>query len=100
MAALVPATSTIGCAAMSGRETPGEHADGVTIAARVRASIVSAPGLKHTGVETMQNVVQSRGFADSARIGNRAGEAARRVSGVRDVGNDTSSDERAPGYFR
>ena len=82
------ATSVAGCAAISGRETPGEYVDDVTISTKVRASIINDLGLKEISVETMQNVVQLSGFVDSPQIKSRAGDIARNVSGVRDVKNN------------
>jgi osmotically-inducible protein OsmY len=82
------ATSVAGCAAISGRETPGEYVDDATISTKVRASIINDLGLKEISVETMQNVVQLSGFVDSPQIKSRAGDIARNVSGVRDVKNN------------
>mgnify|MGYP000845571433 CR=1 FL=1 len=42
--ALALATSVAGCAAVSGRETPGEYVDDVTISTRVRTAILSEIG--------------------------------------------------------
>jgi hyperosmotically inducible periplasmic protein len=88
LAALVLVTSTVGCAAITGRETPGEYVDDATISTKVRASLISELGLKQISVETMQNVVQLSGFVDSPQIKARAGEIARGVSGVKTVRND------------
>lgn len=88
MAALVLASTAVGCAPMAGRETPGEYVDDVTISTKVRTEIISELGLKQIGVETMQNVVQLSGFVDTAKIKTRAGEIARSVSGVKDVRNN------------
>lgn len=82
-------TSLAGCAAMSGRETPGEYVDDATISTKVRASIINELGMRQQiGVETMQNVVQLSGFVDSPQTKARAGDIARGVSGVRDVKNN------------
>jgi len=88
MAALVLASSAVGCAPMAGRETPGEYVDDVAISTKVRTEIISELGLKQIGVETMQNVVQLSGFVDTVQIKSRAGEIARSVSGVKDVRNN------------
>lgn len=88
MAAFVLVTSAAGCAAISGRETPGEYVDDATISTKVRASIINELGLKQISVETMQNAVQLSGFVDSPQIKARAGEIARGVSGVQSVRND------------
>jgi len=81
-------TSIAGCAAISGRETPGEYVDDATITTKVKASIVNDLGMKQIGVETMQNVVQLSGFVDTPQIKARAGEIARNISGVKDVKNN------------
>lgn len=86
--ALTLFTSVAGCAAISGRETPGEYVDDATITTKVKASIISELGLKQIGVETMQNVVQLSGFVDSSQVKARAGEIARGISGVKEVRND------------
>jgi osmotically-inducible protein OsmY len=78
------------CAAMSGRETAGEHVDDATITAKIKAAMFDDPALKATqiNVETMQNVVQLSGFISSEQTKARAGEIARGVKGVREVRND------------
>ena len=82
-------TSLAGCAAMTGRETPGEYVDDATITTKVKASIVNELGVSsQIGVETMQNVVQLSGFVDSQRVKSKAGEIARNVSGVKEVRNN------------
>lgn len=88
LAALVLVTSTAGCAAITGQETPGEYIDDATISTKVRASLVRELGLSQISVETMQNVVQLSGFVDSPETRARAGEIARGVSGVKSVKND------------
>ena len=81
-------TSLAGCAAMTGRETPGEYVDDAAITTKVKTSIINELGLKQIGVETMQNVVQLSGFVDSPQVKTRAGEIARGISGVKDVKNN------------
>ncbi len=88
LVALALVTSLAGCAAMTGRETPGEYVDDAAITTKVKTSIVNELGLKQIGVETMQNVVQLSGFVDSPQIKTRAGEIARGISGVKDVKNN------------
>src|SRR3990172_6833005 len=88
MVAFALATSLGGCAAISGRETPGEYVDDATISTKVRASIINELGLKEISVETMQNVVQLSGFVDSAQIKTKAGEIARGISVVKEVKNN------------
>ena len=86
--AFVLATSLIGCAAMSGRETPGEYVDDATITTKVKARIIDELGVGQIGVETMQLVVQLSGFVDSQTVKERAGRIARNVSGVKEVRNN------------
>jgi hyperosmotically inducible protein len=83
-------TSLAACAVTSGRETVGEYVDDATITTKVKAAMFDDPELKvmQIGVETMQNVVQLRGFVDSDQTKARAGERARSVTGVREVKND------------
>ena len=88
LVAVALATSVVGCAAISGRETTGEYVDDATITTKVKAAIVDQLGLKQIGVETMQNVVQLSGFVDSSQTKTKAGEIARNTSGVKDVKNN------------
>lgn len=81
------ATSLVACSAISGHETAGEHIDDGTITTRVKASIINDLGLVRIGVESMKNVVQLSGFVDSSQIKVRAGDIARKISGVKAVQN-------------
>lgn len=89
LVAALLASSFASCAVFSGRETAGEYIDDAAITTSVKAAIFDEPSLRsmQISVETFQNVVQLSGFVDSAQARNRAGEVARRVSGVRDVTN-------------
>ena len=82
--------SLAACDAMSGRETPGEYVDDTVITSKVIAAIVQEPSLNKSqvSVETMENVVQLSGFVDSAQMASRAGDLARKVTGVRAVRNN------------
>ena len=77
--------SSTGCGAIFERETSGEYVEKATITTKGKASIVNELGLKQTGVEPMQNVVQLSGFVDPPRTRIGAGEIARNTSGVQDV---------------
>ncbi len=88
LVAFALATSLAGCAAISGRETAGEYVDDATISTKVRAAIIDNIGVNQISVETMQNVVQLSGFVDSSQIKAKAGDIARRTSGVKDVKNN------------
>jgi hyperosmotically inducible protein len=79
-----------GCAAVTGRETPGEYVDDAAFTTKVKAQIFNDPMLKlqQISVETMQNVVQLSGFVESSQVKSRAGEVARSVEGVHSVQNN------------
>lgn len=78
------------CAAIQGRQTPGEYVDDATISTRVRAAFVEDPQVdfSQVSVETFQGVVQLSGFVDSESEKSRAGTVARNISGVISVEND------------
>lgn len=82
--------AVMACDPIAGRETPGEYVDDTTITTKVIAAIVDDPVLKKSqvNVETLKNIVQLSGFVDSQQIKARAGDVARRVSGVKAVTND------------
>jgi hyperosmotically inducible protein len=82
--------SVAACAAVSGRETPGQYVDDATISTKVRAKLIGDPALKpfQISVETMQGVVQLSGFVDSWDTKHQAGTDAMNVEGVHDVHNN------------
>ena len=90
LAAFALAVVLSGCAAFSGRETPGEYVDDAAFTTKVKAQIFNDPALKsqQISVETMQDTVQLSGFVDSAQIRDRAGAVARNVEGVHSVKNN------------
>lgn len=88
----IPATGVLlaACSATSSQRSVGEYTDDAGISTRVKLALANTPGVKATEVqvETYRGVVQLSGFADSAEMARAAVEAARRVSGVREVKND------------
>jgi osmotically-inducible protein OsmY len=80
----------LGCAATATREGTGEYVDDAAITAKVKAAILQEPSLKflEINVETFKGVVQLSGFVSSGSNTAKAGEVARKVSGVKDVRND------------
>ena len=90
LAAFVLSTSLAGCAATSGRETPGEYLDDAAITTKVKAALFDDQSLKsmQVSVETFQSVVQLSGFVDTAQTKTRATAIVRHISGVKDVKND------------
>ncbi len=76
--------SLASCAAITGRETPGQYIDDVAITTSVKTKILAEPMLKvmQINVETMQGVVQLSGFVDSRLHANKAVELAGGVGGV------------------
>jgi osmotically-inducible protein OsmY len=90
LAAFAVAVALSGCAAFSGRETPGEYVDDASFTTKVKAQIFNDPMLKsqQISVETMQDTVQLSGFVDSAQVKDRAGAVARGVEGVHSVKNN------------
>lgn len=80
----------VGCASTRTQEGTGEYFDDTVLTTKVKTAILNEPGLKSTeiSVETFKGVVQLSGFvATSAEIA-KAGDAARKVKGVKAVKND------------
>lgn len=78
------------CASHDGRRSTGQYADDAALSTKVRAALIDTPDLRSNTiqVETYKGVVQLSGFADSQAAANRAVQAARGVSGVKEVRND------------
>lgn len=78
------------CAAMTGRETPGEYAEDAAITAKIKTAIVKDSNLKaaEIHVETFQRDVQLSGFVASKAEAARAARHARAVKDVRYIDND------------
>jgi osmotically-inducible protein OsmY len=79
-----------GCTSSPKQESTGEYIDSSAVTAKVKAAMLSEPGLSsmQIGVETFKDEVQLSGFVDSAESKIRAGEVALAVPGVKSVRND------------
>src|SRR5690349_22478181 len=80
--ALAVAGSVSGCAVTSGQESTGQYVDDATITSRVKTRFAKDPTVSamRISVETMQGVVQLRGFAKNQAERDQAGQLARSVS--------------------
>ncbi|GAB1579175.1 BON domain-containing protein [Bordetella petrii] len=78
------------CAGQDGHRSTGQYTDDTATTARVKAALVEAPGVSANDVqvETYNGVVQLSGFVQSEDAAAQAVEAARGVSGVKEVRND------------
>ncbi len=81
---------TLGCASTKSSEGTGEYVDDAVITTKVKAAILSEPGLKvsEINVETFKGVVQLSGFVGSKSSEQKAVELARAVPGVTSVKDD------------
>lgn len=82
--------ASLGCASTRTQEGSGEYLDDSLITTKVKAAILSEPGLKvsEINVETFKGVVQLSGFVNSREDINSAVRVARAVNGVTSVKND------------
>jgi hyperosmotically inducible protein len=94
-AAIAGVLAVAGCSTpsgdSSGETSAGTYVDDATVTAKVKTAIASDAGVKaaaNVNVETDKGVVQLSGFADSKEQAARAVEAAKKVSGVREVKDD------------
>jgi osmotically-inducible protein OsmY len=80
----------VACAQTKTSESTGQYADDAAITSKVEAAISQDPALKVTQieVETYKNIVQLSGFVDTPELIVRAGELARKVTGVSAVQNN------------
>jgi len=96
MVSLLAAGALAGLAACStpekdARPAVDQYSDDAALTARVKSAIATDVGARAAGavsVETYRGTVQLSGFADSPEQASRAVEAAKKVSGVRNVKND------------
>ena len=88
--ALALAVAIPGCTSTPNQESTGEYIDSSSVTAKVKAAMLSEPGLSsmQIGVETFKDEVQLSGFVNSAEAKNRAGAVALAVPGVKSVRND------------
>lgn len=70
-------------------ETAGEYVDDAAVTAKVKAELLSEPGVRsfEIGVETFKGTVQLSGFVGNEAARQRAGQLAGAVPGVRAVRN-------------
>lgn len=80
----------VACTQTKTSESTGQYADDAAITSKVEAAISQDPALKVTQieVETYKNIVQLSGFVDTPELIVRAGELARKVTGVSAVQNN------------
>ena len=82
--------SLAACASTSQQEGTGEYVDDSVITTKVKSSLATDDFLKsfEISVETYKGTVQLKGFVDSQKAIDKAGEIARSVKGVKSVKND------------
>ena len=90
------AFSVVGCASNTpsagGDRTVGQKTDDQALETRVKAALLKAPDVSGTSiqVEVLRGEVQLSGFVKSKAEAQRAVDAARSVSGVKNVINRTT----------
>ena len=79
-----------GCAGGGTKKSTGEYVDDAAITAKVKTEIRkdSALSAAQINVDTYKGIVALGGFVDSEESKKKAGEAAARVAGVREVKNN------------
>ena len=80
----------VACASTSTQSGTGEYVDDSVITTKVKSLLASDDFLKsfEISVETYKGTVQLRGFVDSQKAVDKAGEIARGVKGVTSVKNN------------
>jgi hyperosmotically inducible protein len=93
--ALIAVVVVAACSPTRTTQSAGEVIDDSTLTAKVKTALIEDPVTKARDieVETYRGVVQLAGFVDSAEQKSRAGELARKVSGVKEVRNDLRVSE-------
>lgn len=91
-AVTIMATSLVGCAGGSNRESTGQYIDSAAITTKVKAKLAQDEQVSvfDISVETFKDVVQLSGFVDNAAQKQRAAQVAASVEGVRKVENNIS----------
>ena len=76
-------------------QSTGERIDDHGISSRVKAALAEDTQYKYGGVsvETFKGTVQLSGFVNSRDQKNRAGDLAKKVTGVKDVANNITVKE-------
>lgn len=88
---LALASALVACTPTRTSRAAGEVVDDATLTARVKGELASTAGLGEAlaiNVDTYRGVVSLAGFVDNAQQMQTAVDAARRVSGVREVRNN------------
>ena len=90
LAAFVLFATLTACSSTSKTEGTGEYVDDTVITTKVKAAVLSEPGLKSAeiNVETFKGKVQLSGFVSTQAQIEKAVEVARSVKGVTSVAND------------
>ena len=80
----------VACASTSKQEGAGEYVDDSYITTKVKSLLGADDFLKsfEISVETYKGIVQLKGFVDSQKAVDKAGEVARGVNGVKSVKNN------------
>ena len=80
----------VGCASTSKQEGTGEYVDDSVITTKVKSALGADDFLKsfEISVETYKGIVQLKGFVDSQKAVDKAGEVASGVKGVKSVKNN------------
>jgi osmotically-inducible protein OsmY len=89
LAAFVLFATLTACSSTSKTEGTGEYVDDTVITTKVKAAVLSEPGLKSAeiNVETFKGKVQLSGFVSTQAQIEKAVEVARSVKGVTSVTN-------------
>ena len=82
-----------GCASQNPetKRSAGQFTDDAALTAKVKTAIATDVGARAAGsinVETYKGVVQLSGFVDSKDMASRALDAAKKVSGVKNLKNE------------
>ncbi len=83
-------SAIVGCQATDTRRSVGETFDDATLTADVKSKLASELGggsIVNINVDTYRQVVSLNGFVNSQDEVRKAGEAARKVKGVKEVKN-------------
>ena len=94
----VPLTGGLtGCAGDRYTQSTGEKIDDKADSSRVRAALSDDTQYKYENVkvQTFKGVVQLSGFVNSRDQKNRAGDLAKKVTGVKEVQNNITVKESA-----
>ena len=87
---LMMISAFMACASTPQKSSTGEVIDDSVITTKIKTQLASDDFLKsfQISVESRKGIVQLRGFVDSQKAVDKAGQIARGVSGVKSVRND------------